>query len=469
MRSNVASFHSLIRTAAAALIIIAVCAGGHLSAQQIPALSQRTGTIVSAAARNYFGLFPRVDGYRTTTFRDAGDSVVAEIRRDAGDTSISLSRAAFGRLRRYVDSFEAYHYGLPAGWDWGELRGIVHSINVFPESSTPFVVEMEKGGSVYGMLLYADDSVVVLGPEGYNPRRGDVVTGVQAIRVRDIVRMRSRTSGFGSMLSSFDVEFGHNDTIFRRYALGPLRDVAVFNPLPPPEVVRAMAASVPIAEAPPVTVALAAFEEQHRRSRFHVSLLYQYGDGLDRTLGTETFYGIYPDIGDYVGLGTTFPCIGLQYDIGSLRLGVWGSWTAPYSLSDDDRYTYSYRTLHGPGVLATARWVAQRASSIHNFSPDLCDVAIGGGLAVRALQSDRMNYTSSWSGEPYTNVETTTLTLIGMNLSLGLNYYLTDRFSIDSETRYTFWGDPLLSRGGYSDYEVRLSPWELLIGIGWHP
>lgn len=181
MNAPRATKHAL--TSALALIATFISTSHSARCQDPLAPSWRVGTSIDSLEREYFGLFPSVDGFRSATAISAGDSVRFTIARTTSDTSMSIARENFDELGRYIDRVEAVLTGA-ATIDWNRLPRVRGS-RQFADGED-VLVTLAGGREVAGRLATAEPSglTVWTSDDTYDPALiGDHLIAIPTHRI----------------------------------------------------------------------------------------------------------------------------------------------------------------------------------------------------------------------------------------------------------------------------------------------
>lgn len=188
------------------LLILAVCTlfSGKLVAQSY--LSPRVGNEIDRIEKEYFGLFPTINGFvsakavsKSEQFTTLTITTLFEGRRK--DTSLLIDAGTISKLAKYFDSYETVRIKENTV-NWSVFKGIAAES---PAINDPFHEPMETtiesldGTSISGTLLWAEDSSLVLwkSEEPYNWRT--LAQNASPVRVEQIKHIRlERQGGFTS-------------------------------------------------------------------------------------------------------------------------------------------------------------------------------------------------------------------------------------------------------------------------------
>ncbi|MBS1912894.1 MAG: hypothetical protein JST22_12990 [Bacteroidetes bacterium] len=445
--------------------ILSVLCAASLPAQDTLQLSPRLGTVISPLERAYFGLFPNVDRYASALFVGSGDSVKAIIRRSAEprqeDTVVVLSRTAYAVLGRYVNGFEGRFYRDSAESGGASIRGLARPVNLFTVDGPQLTIEVAGGGIVQGVPVYADVSSLVIGPVGFRADRDSFMKWVTVLRPRDIVRISDNPDWGARGFGDGDMTVGRNDTIYRDYLLDHLRSVSVYSPYPSPELSRLIRdAEGALHDTASPTVTVAAFHEAHRTYGLHLSCLAQIMGG-----NPVSVYGYitpeYVEEVDYVNVpGKCLPLFGLEYDLfPSFRLGVSVSFA---SASSDKALNLSdYESISAQTIALSFRWMIFTVPAIAFTDADRIEAGFGIGPAVQWLSREAVEWTD--------NRFTLGRTVFGGVLTSDVRFFLSNRFSLDTECRAMIFPMVRMGQiGTHYPYSLNLSHAELAIGVGVH-
>ena len=131
------------------------------------AISGRIGSEIDKQERDYFGLFPDLDGFvQARTYRNPGDTVVvvAQWERSGatGDSTITLDQATASELRRYINEFEAVISNkTTARWDAIYDVAKQPAMNLDKKGRATKVV-VKGGAETAGELLFASEEMLLL-------------------------------------------------------------------------------------------------------------------------------------------------------------------------------------------------------------------------------------------------------------------------------------------------------------------
>jgi hypothetical protein len=151
------------------LALLTLCTG--VSSAQYE-LSPRLGEEIDQAEREYFGLFPAVEGFLSAKAVPRADSVDFVITRTGkADTTVSTDSTTAKNLVRFIENFEKVRSrGSGENWNLNEVN--LEYLNGLAASSTALETEMGEGVEITietpngvrltGKLLLAQDSSLVL-------------------------------------------------------------------------------------------------------------------------------------------------------------------------------------------------------------------------------------------------------------------------------------------------------------------
>lgn len=188
------------------LLILAVCTlfSGKLVAQSY--LSPRVGNDIDRIEKEYFGLFPTINGFvsakavsKTEQFTTLTITTLFEGRRK--DTSLLIDAGTIAKLAKYFESYETVRMKENTV-NWSVFKGIAAES---PAINDPFHEPMETtiesldGTSITGTLLWAEDSSLVLwkSEEPYNWRTLAQNAGPVCVEQMKHIRLE-RQGGFTS-------------------------------------------------------------------------------------------------------------------------------------------------------------------------------------------------------------------------------------------------------------------------------
>ncbi len=194
------------------VVLSALAALGAAAAHAQPTAyvaSPRVGEEIDATERDYFGLFPGVDGFRSARFTSYPDSVVVTIQRAgtdgaSGETGWVMSRERAAAIGAYIDSFE----NLDAPTDfaqWQLLRGTSRTVAADAAMRTPGLGDRRPdvgaivaGRRYDGAILAASDTLLLLHPAArpYDWRDPDLLAldpaTIDWVRVQPVVQLAPR-------------------------------------------------------------------------------------------------------------------------------------------------------------------------------------------------------------------------------------------------------------------------------------
>ncbi len=446
-------------------------------------LSERVGEEISASERAYFGLFPTVQGFRTARIVKAGDSAMRAIvsGNDAGrpfDTTITMSLRAFNLLRIYVNTFESLFYKDSTTASGKSIRLLARPVNVFQEDALPLEAEMADGRVVSGSLVYADDSVIVLGVPHFLANRPGDVESVQVLVPGNIVRLHDLRGAVGHMFNDVDLPVGRSAAVYRTEGLDYLAWRAVFYPYPSPELLRAIQRAdrtqQPGGTAP---VSVEAFEAAHVPASLHIGLYYPAVADLHEDAYRYMQDGSLFASAQVRPTGTKLPVVSVEYDLASsLRIGLWGEWISNNAPTDTTR---DYETKYGATGLLSLRYLPVTSSRFKYSTSDRFDISVGAGLACQFLQRDAALQSPGSSN--FYQIFTISKTVLGGAVLAGVDYYVSDLVSINLEGRYYIFPTvktdtltithptaPDLVLASHAAFDIKLSRPEIGIGLRLH-
>ncbi|MBS1912895.1 MAG: hypothetical protein JST22_12995 [Bacteroidetes bacterium] len=471
---------SLRGTIAVALLL---CASIHAYGQEKVVLSERVGEEISASERAYFGLFPTVEGFRTAHIVKASDSTMRAVisGNDAGrpfDTTITMSLRAFNLLRVYVNEFESLFYKDSSTASGKSIRHLARPVNLFQEDALPLEAEMADGRVVSGSLVYADDSVIVLGVPHFLAYRPGDVESVQVLVPGNILRLHDVRGTIGHMFNDVDLPVGRNAAVYRTEGLDYLSWRAVFYPYPSPELLRAIQkANRAEQSGGAAPVGVEAFEAAHARASMHIGLYYPVIGDLHEDVYKSMHDGSLFASAQVRPTGTMLPVASVEYDLASsLRLGLWGEWISSNAPTDTVR---DYETKYGATGLLSLRYLPLTSSRFKYSTADRFDISVGAGLACQFLERDAA--LQSPGSNNFYQIFTISKTVLGWAVLAGVDYYVSDMVSINLEGRYyifptvksdtltiTHPNAPDLVLASHAAFDIKLSRPEVGIGLRVH-
>ncbi|MEP7217834.1 MAG: hypothetical protein ABI876_02900, partial [Bacteroidota bacterium] len=129
-------------------------------------LGTRVGNDIDAEEQEYFGLFPKINGFISAHVTAADGGTIIAIVRKEGDTLISLGPEATKELETYLDHLEDIVRGQqPLRWD--SLAGIIRPGSPM-QNGDRLEVKTRDGELHVGALLFSTDSTIALW-EGTDP------------------------------------------------------------------------------------------------------------------------------------------------------------------------------------------------------------------------------------------------------------------------------------------------------------
>jgi hypothetical protein len=214
-----------MRHAAALALFMFLLSAAGLCAQSFRPLQERLGDVVDAGEREYFGLFPGLEGFSSASLLAEGDSLRFVVRRSPGDvripargaedesdapasatagadSSIALSRREAMLLQRLVDSYESILQDYPAARDdipgnpdrqelelrFGPLlqRGVLRLRSTAMNDVPRVALHLRNGGTVRGRMLFLGDDALAVRVAGlpYHWRSAD--SGIVLLPIGDI-------------------------------------------------------------------------------------------------------------------------------------------------------------------------------------------------------------------------------------------------------------------------------------------
>lgn len=135
------------------------------------AISPRIGNEIDKYEREYFGLFPAIKGFQfasTTLAQDSSLQVIItrKIDDNLSDTSYQLSKEIISNLAKYIDEFESLRKRRNYNIDWKSFSYQAEINLPFRNrinEPTDFTIIDTSESYTNGILVYADDSLVVFG------------------------------------------------------------------------------------------------------------------------------------------------------------------------------------------------------------------------------------------------------------------------------------------------------------------
>jgi len=171
-------------------------------------LSPRVGGVIDQSERQYFGLFPTVDGFVSAKASVKPDHQIEFVINRAmsgvnSDTAFSISSTVVENLVNYIEDFELVR-GDKKSVNWTILEGLAasgHALENEIGDGLETIIETKVSGQFHGKLLYADDSSLVLwqSSEGFNWRNVQLLARVVLFSDVDNVTIE-REGHFGSGL-----------------------------------------------------------------------------------------------------------------------------------------------------------------------------------------------------------------------------------------------------------------------------
>jgi hypothetical protein len=173
-------------------------AGRGLEGADTCSISQRIGADIDAEERDYFGLFPALDGFvEARTYAAPGDTtlVVAHWERQGvgGDSTITLGLATAVELRRYIEEVEHVIEGkLTIRWD------IIYQLAQLPARDLDRKGKATKvitaaGRELSGELIFASSDVLIISQGGHGFCWDSAGTCVKAMGPSEIKQVRITT------------------------------------------------------------------------------------------------------------------------------------------------------------------------------------------------------------------------------------------------------------------------------------
>lgn len=405
-------------------------------------ISDRIGNVIHPSDRSYFGLFAAITNFDSATVsRSSGSMIAITIAyTDAGrreDTTLVLHDTIVRELRKYIDSYESLfeENALSSDISWEALRGIVRPADPFIYE--PFTLDLTLKGkrSMRALVLYANDSVLVVAPDSLRGSRRRLLEQAEVIIPADIIHVKDTRSFFEHFFSELDIQVGRNDTMFRNEVAPVLLRRALYYPYPAPELRRMIEARLrqPVRSSlPPST--LAELEEETTPKRFH--FFAELGIDLDPK------YPQYQMVNHDQSGGprhsalqdSVYWAFGLEYSIFSrLRLAARYYTTGtgdpvPSTTVDYERFRWSSIELLGKLVLIAPK--RHMTNYLTRF-----EVVCGVGVAYQMVTVETQ-LVSLIRENDYRHDEMNK-SVIGSTIFLGGSYYLRDYLSLGVEGRYT--------------------------------
>lgn len=168
------------RIAAALALLLLLLPHAGLRAQALPSLFERLGDTIDPYEREYFGLFPGLEGFTSASLLVEGDRLRFVVHRSAGaaDSSIELSHRQALLLERLVDKYESILQTYPAAEDdtpddpdrqgfelrFGPLlQGGMLRLRRVSENDVPRVtILLRNGETLRGSMLFVRDCMLAL-------------------------------------------------------------------------------------------------------------------------------------------------------------------------------------------------------------------------------------------------------------------------------------------------------------------
>ena len=158
-------------------VTLCICCIRVSSAQY--AISPRIGEVIDRNEQEYFGLFPSINGFVSATASLEADRqvrivITRSVNGVIGDTAFTVSPTVANYLVTYIESYETVR-GRTNRVSWDFLEGLAASGPVIEHQlgeGLQTTIKTVSGDLLYGKLLYADDSSLILwqSQEKYNWR-----------------------------------------------------------------------------------------------------------------------------------------------------------------------------------------------------------------------------------------------------------------------------------------------------------
>jgi len=77
-----------------------------IQAQSVISLSDRLGTVISSQARDYFGLFPKIEDFESAVLKQDGVKFYFQIKTKSGEIKKNVSDSTVQALKLVIENFE---------------------------------------------------------------------------------------------------------------------------------------------------------------------------------------------------------------------------------------------------------------------------------------------------------------------------------------------------------------------------
>lgn len=190
----------LVLLVTAALVLTGILPAWAIEEARPYAVSDRIGSEIDTDERDYFGLFPGLEGFTIArTRKSANGDVVIYLSREGsgGDSTIVVDAHVEPELRRYIEELESILRG-DSNARWDLLFDLAAQPDIrLKQHGKRAKVTIGDGVEIWGELLFASNDVLLLW-QGDKPFAWqDRWEGIRAIAPCDIKRIGIRTgTGF---------------------------------------------------------------------------------------------------------------------------------------------------------------------------------------------------------------------------------------------------------------------------------
>ena len=441
-------------------------------------VSERVGRTIDVQERSYFGLFPRSDDFvRAVARQDTAGTVTFVVNPgDSAATEITVSWRAAAELASYIDRFEKVYMDVSAV-EWSHLAKVATPVEEFDRGMDLDVATMDAQ-HVHGRLLYVDEDVMVVSRADGPPEQLTDTTQVVVIRPEAVKLIE----GGRAFLSGVTIPQGGDTTVYRQVTLPRLKERAVFENVPSPEVLALIRreSRLPTPHYPAPGEAF--------RSRFdaalHLSLRLDYP--MHPLFSRYTMVVHDDPIENHFSSPALAAAATVRYDL-TERLAVQTDlrYVPAWYIEQDNKRSFTQYD-YGPGYIAAAGWfvsglISYKITPFDGFrylvDPDLspfemAEIAVGVGPSVGLLRLEtHPNVFGHLSGEQETYTDRQQK--VGMHAGAMGSFYPSRAVSVDVNVGVSLYPGVHVEGRDFHLKELRSSDHMLVLpdvsaGVGFH-
>jgi hypothetical protein len=445
-------------------------------------VSDRTGSLITRASRDYFGLFSSIDDFTSALLFPGDTDYVFKISRARKpDTTVAVAPALLPQLRRYIGSFESLFAGAgdTISLDWRLLSTVAHPSSPFTPDPMLIHVATWNAHSVDGIVIYADSNALLLASPSVSYRTASHAEDVTVLLPSELVHVNDDGGAIGHLFNEVDVSPERSDAVYQAYLLPLLRRHMLYARGLAPELQSAVGVKEKIgAPMPPMQVTVDEFLKQHESRRWHLAVY--FGDilGAASSAYTNERYHAANEERQVLGPQGGFPSLAAEYGL-TRRIRVGAAFWAHGSVTFAVDSAEDYERYYGTSFEALARFLLIPHNAVVGTFDQRFEVSAGAGIAAQALTIDS-RVLSPFSTDY--SVPTTEHKLVpGISIFCGFGYYFTEFLSLQVDGRFTTFSSQDIARreffslspppvllSAHGAHTVTLAESEALVGLEMH-